>query len=54
MNNGPHQVAGDEECFFEWCMGPANASINDEVYLRAWQKFFELRHQIFLSSRFEA
>lgn len=47
------QSTSSEECYFEWCMGPVNSAISDEVYLKGWTRFFEFRHKIFLSSRFD-
>jgi len=29
-----------EECYFEWKVGPANASLPDSVYLQGWKSFF--------------
>lgn len=27
------------ECYFEWNVGPANGSIEDEVFVEAWAAF---------------
>jgi len=35
-----------EECYFEWKVGPANASLPDSVYLQGWKSFFEVWNEI--------
>ena len=37
--------AASEECYFEWSLGPAHLDLEDGLWTRAWDAFFDVLSQ---------